>query len=826
MAGRDADIQRFLNGDWGAFGLAEPSGPMPNLSDFDLKKFISGDLGAFGLPKPSSMPSPAEVRKEAKERSTAVLSHWNRLRQILERHEEVIRKRWMKKSKVHRSRIILQAWPGLSATHRPDFQAWIKEGSQVKTKGTRFREAYLWPYLNVEDLVRGKTFLLLINSRGRHPPRVFAHSDFYSTHLGNISGAIMPAFLNVYSMLLEGEKVETYGRLVSWGEDEGAMMNTMAGLAHLPGPGLWILEIQQRLLHFLVQCCEALLHDIDAGSLISEASIKPEPPLLKENSEWSTIASVAAEAPYRLPSQLNFNRLKDIVQARRMSAEDYIRDLREDPGYFADVLGDWSEHRQEILLDTLGNRHPTLDRPLFWEYVIGSVVADAYGALIVWEDIGEQLTRLASLQSKYASEITPKKQLPSEYMRALLTLRYSLSQMQKVPIRNLQMAVPASPPYRSKFVRDPQVPGSTMIHARSKVGEDQMMWLLSSLWDDQQLNLLTLPALVDEIEGRIERDPNEKAKFSALVTRIFSDLGLIARIHHELDIYLPWAAGYEFELVNYKDQIEKEFQQRSRLVDGVSPNIKGISLAKIGCPADGRFYYPSDKRRSKKNTESMRKAEHNLDEFWEKVDGVYRKNTGVTLTQAVQHICTAARPLERTPEWVEPIKEPKKKPPPKNGHEELSPVPRFDSDENTKFIAPQPKSKPKTRGTANPTDPPPPAPSAPPVVASTPDPQPTFKLKARALKVFKVLFWQPSLNDLPGEVSWADFLYAMTSTGFAAEKQYGSVWQFTPTTLDVEQSIQFHEPHPSGKIAFHTARRIGRRLTRSYGWFGGMFTLE
>jgi hypothetical protein len=66
----------------------------------------------------------------------------------------------------------------------------------------------------------------------------------------------------------------------------------------------------------------------------------------------------------------------------------------------------------------------------------------------------------------------------------------------------------------------------------------------------------------------------------------------------------------------------------------------------------------------------------------------------------------------------------------------------------------------------------------------------------------------------------------MGSTGFAAQKLYGSIWQFTPTKLDVERSIQFHEPHPAVKIRFQVARRMGRRLTRAYGWHGGMFELE
>lgn len=66
----------------------------------------------------------------------------------------------------------------------------------------------------------------------------------------------------------------------------------------------------------------------------------------------------------------------------------------------------------------------------------------------------------------------------------------------------------------------------------------------------------------------------------------------------------------------------------------------------------------------------------------------------------------------------------------------------------------------------------------------------------------------------------------MGATGFAPQKPYGCIWQFTPTKLDVERSIQFHEPHPNVKIRFAVARRMGRRLTRAYGWNSSMFDLE
>ncbi|RDL41426.1 uncharacterized protein BP5553_01405 [Venustampulla echinocandica] len=407
------------------------------MSDDEMQRFASGDFASLGLPAPSSMPTPAEAQQEARERST----------EILERHEDVLWKRWIKKTKVQRTAILLRAWPNMSSTHRPDYEALRKEGPQLKSRGTRFREAYIWPYINVEDLVRGKTLLLFLNSRGRHSPSLFAHTDFEAMRLGNVSTAVMPAFLNLHTMLLDGETIETYGRLVSWDDDEDAMMKVMSHFGgYQPGEGLLILEAQQRILLFLLECCHGILHDSTPSALTSEGPIKPEPPLITDSSEWPTLASIAVEAPYRLPAQLDFVRLKALVAAKCTSAEDHIRGLREDPGYFADVVGDWSEHRQEKLLDTNKVRHPVLDKPLFWDRVIGNVVVDAYGALIIWDIISEQLTHLAALQENYSDTITPQKILPPEYMKALLTFRYMLEQTKNGPISLLKTGIPASPP--------------------------------------------------------------------------------------------------------------------------------------------------------------------------------------------------------------------------------------------------------------------------------------------------------------------------------------------------------------------------------------------
>ena len=105
------------------------------------------------------------------------------------------------------------------------------------------------------------------------------------------------------------------------------------------------------------------------------------------------------------------------------------------------------------------------------------------------------------------------------------------------------------------------------------------------------------------------------------------------------------------------------------------------------------------------------------------------------------------------------------------------------------------------------------------------DQQRTFHVDKRAHNVFRTMFHSPPSRDHPGDAPWQDFLHSMMSTGFSAPKLQGSAWQFTPTELETEQFIQFHEPHPTYKLPFTWARRFGRRLAKTYGWEGDMFQL-
>jgi hypothetical protein len=75
-------------------------------------------------------------------------------------------------------------------------------------------------------------------------------------------------------------------------------------------------------------------------------------------------------------------------------------------------------------LDTRGNPHPTGPHTTeFWERVIRNVIADAYSGFMNWDLLLLQVNNLCTLRHKYKDEISYDRQLPEEYLIAILKFR-------------------------------------------------------------------------------------------------------------------------------------------------------------------------------------------------------------------------------------------------------------------------------------------------------------------------------------------------------------------------------------------------------------------
>ena len=79
--------------------------------------------------------------------------------------------------------------------HRPDFDA-LREQRSLKAleerirDGAKYRDAYLFPHVNLEDLSNNKYLLLFIESQVRNDPEAFAWSDLQHLQMAASANAI------------------------------------------------------------------------------------------------------------------------------------------------------------------------------------------------------------------------------------------------------------------------------------------------------------------------------------------------------------------------------------------------------------------------------------------------------------------------------------------------------------------------------------------------------------------------------------------------------------------------------------------------------------
>ncbi|KAL8897363.1 MAG: hypothetical protein Q9207_007249 [Kuettlingeria erythrocarpa] len=778
-----------------------------NNPDFPMPKFLSF----------------REAKRLASQYSHEIFTAQRFLVDILDRFEETLIKRWLKKTSIQRQKVLTAAFPGIPSTHRPDFWAIRKESPAQIRAGTQYRDLWLLPSLNLEDLSKARNLLLLLRSRARHPPGNFVNADANSVHIGHLARAIMPDYLSSYTMLLAGQDTEeAYGRMISWEDNEEALHMMTQGTGLQPGEGLQVMEIQQRKLQFLQNCVEVILQDLPLKDpSIPKQPLPAEDLLLSRAAEWPSLTQEVEEAPYKVPDPFDIGRLRTFVVARRNEAEDHIWSLREDPSYLQDVAMEWSEHRQENLLTANGKAHPVLRQDLFWERVLCNVVVDAYCNLVVWDTATKEIDHLVDLKARHRTRAN--QELHTELAEALAHFEHLIDRIARAPISNWKVGMPASPPLRQYWVREPQDPNTTIILVKSKLDSrskgDNLLWLLEIFCHDGQAFLCGIENVCDELEREIRSSQASRDRISRYIANLISEFSLLAELKRQVGLSSP---GPRMKEPIEPEEKQAESDRKMELLSQVNHALDGVSKGLAE-----KFNYPSHKRRTSATTQKMQQAEKNLDIFWSHVDGHCTRKAGKTVHQVFSKILKE-RPLQRTPDWVEVNTERLRKKEPTeldttSGQlAALELQSRTESTVTTSSLA-QERQKPKTRGVPQ---------TAASVMAEDPDgtgtaegedAAPIFDVSKRGFKVFRTLFYTPSEGDPPGELPWSEFLSAMASIGFSIKKLDGSAWIFAPADDEWKQSIIFHEPHPSSKVPFQVARRIGRRLWRTYGWSSDNF---
>ncbi|KIW21757.1 uncharacterized protein PV07_12814, partial [Cladophialophora immunda] len=802
--------------------LASPSGFHP-FDSHPISPYISTVMAP---PMDALAISAAVFQKDATAHSTEVLEAWHELKTIVERHEGLIRKRWQKKNSQKQREILLAVMPDMPPNRRPDFAALRKDAERLMhghlPEANRSKNEYFWPSINLADLLEGNTLPLYINSRGRHEPSLFSVLDYEASRVGRRSSAIPVPTLEEYIMLLDGRTVDTYGRVVAL-KDASTIPSTER--VFTPGAGLIVLQTQKGIYSFLNKCCKRILHDMDPLAGGEVVAPPPLDPSITGPGDLLSWGALRRQAPFGVPTKPDLKRLSILITAKYEAIEDHIWALREDPSYLEETITDWTEHQVEQVLDLEGKSmldpcNPT-DRQMLRKKACAEIVRCAYIDLVSWHGTLQLLTDLAALMGQQDMVIRE----PTAYLQML---QFSLRAISQRKIRMLKSGVPASPELRHGFCRHQMKDNQWHIGWKYPKEQlyDHLIFLFRNMWNDKDSEVLGLSNLIDELDRLIDTDPKQKNRLSRWSLEVLSDLGLAVQVEHELDHDLHFMHAIHSDLGLSRQKTREEFRRRFPTFELLD---KFEEDAVPPMQDNPHFDYPSDRRRTAPRVEKMRKAERELDLFWQRIDKHFADKAGKVPHEAFRECFRGLRSIQRTPEWIEVSKVDKSME--SGDSHSISSGPSLPWDTNDLRqqlpkgeLPKQSKKKEKTRKAASNS-----AQHLPEVGEADPRDLPAvarITVSPKAFKIFSTLFPLPGQSDSSHEFRWQNFRQAMGEAGFQSEKLYGSVWLFTSTKPSLERPISIHDLHSTSKIPIRVARYWARRLGRVYGWHNGTFQVK
>ncbi|KAK3378801.1 hypothetical protein B0T24DRAFT_716507 [Lasiosphaeria ovina] len=764
------------------------------------------------------------VKAERDRLVAEVFAWWSRLRAVALRHEGAIQKRWVGKSKPKRRAILCEAWPGMAEGHRPDLaqaKLWMRDRSLGKTRlaeGDDVRDAYMMPYINLEDLSAREPLLVMINARAWNEPHDFADGDVLAYEIGTRTGALeLPAIEPMLMMFRGRTTAETYGQIYKYGEGEADLdVWSFSYQAQRVGDGLNCLRIQARIYHFLVRCCYIIMQGKEASPssmALEEGDHEPEPPVPSANKPETSKMSLAVsmlEGAYQPPAPLDLARMELLVRTKLAEAEDRLLSLREDPGFFAHALFEEREHRPEHVLDKNGKPSPLIasTKPSFWSVIVRSTMALHFDTAEFWRSLHSRVVKLKELMDKHARSIDPAHHLPEDLAKQFAVVLSFLNEMSIKFCLALTWRCVGAPKLRAQYVRTTDVRPDQPVRCSPRPADQTQAQhdLIShvGLMTNDQRSKFTIKRVVDSFNRVQETKPEVNKLLTSYLADRIADVSVIGECIDAITKYVPWAENFDIAIRTSEDELIYDAAEGMKyLANFILPDSDwDEDIAGLGAPTRSKFDYPVHLKRTPDTMAALARAETSLDTFWNKyinrVNGIHNAKR--------RYFSPGTRALIAQPH--------------RTGGSSSSGV---DGEDIVGAIA-ELLIGASHRDTSN---------SAGASSGRNRGPHicpPSSSLAAgdkRARKVLDVLF-PSAVNGVAavasggsGETKWSDFEYVMIKAGFMLEKQWVSGWLFTPDwrcSTCTGNPIMFSEPYPEGKIDIVTARHIGRRLAKAYGW--------
>ncbi|KII93107.1 hypothetical protein PLICRDRAFT_380063 [Plicaturopsis crispa FD-325 SS-3] len=745
---------------------------------------------------------------------------YDELHRIVSLHEDTIRKRWTKKNKTKREALLLDVYPGIPKAHAPDTQA-FKENSGTDNTLAAYRDDFILFFANLQDLCSGAgtKFLSLLHYRAHYFPSAFATFDRDNLSIGIVASAIRRVYAQDCTVICYGGR-DTYGKVISWNDSWGVdQINGQylewTGDGVSVADALPLLETQTKLLTLLTRAAEKILWDAPPPSSLGTALL---PPVIASGQEtghdWSSIAHQHYIRPYGPPPEFSLPALAELVDLQYDLAVNHLIDLRTDPDYLASTLQDHVDHRLESA--AVGIPAP---QKLVQTRALRFMLMDAYSEFAMWHALREAVSTASSVLDEMGGPPSRGRSLPEKYDSALMDVEALLHELRKRTQTRTPTTICASPPLRNVFTvtfLDGERFGRNHITNPRDAENDKLLQIVFRLIHPQRLEELgvyPVTRLYDELDIILASDPTQRARISAPVYTLLTQLGSISDALYMLKLHRP----------NIRAQDEQERSARATRVAGnLLQTLAGServepTFAHLAFPVR-RFHYPPGPKTAQW-AQGCEEVDGSVSRFWAAADTYMRRVAGLPLFNLVQ---TLLRPhIHPSTNWALQISRPRS-------------TRRDSSSEESAFVLyagavsisvddePEPTrkgKKKKTRGQPR---------EQSSQAVTTPAPtEPTreiMRVTARTLKAMRKLFRAVDQDAYGGTLDWTELLHALAEIGFSYTRGHGSAFRFTHEPSG--RKISAHCCHPEPYLNYRQCRAFGRQLRSVYGWDGDSFVLK
>ncbi|KAK0213695.1 hypothetical protein IW262DRAFT_1467028 [Armillaria fumosa] len=773
--------------------------------------------------RPEKFLTVEEVSEIADDLRKALFDKWDNLGSIMAIHESTIRKRWSKRTQTKRRLLLKELEIPIPDKHAPEVDLFEKLGTGGALGGqlSDARDAFLSPFLNVEDLTsgNGENLLGLLHYRTRLLPSEFSQFDLQCLHFGIVSGAIKRVFAPDCTMVGIGGR-ESYGQVLPNdctlrpGGPDGFTLEWIYGAGMQISEGLAILEAQVKLLSFLLQLVRRILIDLDLTSMPPPpppANIDDMTDLLSALSmpqEWSSFAKKHSLRAYSLPPRFLSSDLAVITGAQYEIAKDHLIDLRTDPVYLAEQLTLHLDHR----IERMSKEAPL---SLIHDRATTFLLLDAYNAFDFWGIAHILVQEIIAEELKLKLPLPRDEDLPSTYECLLKDLRQLIRGYRIKTEHRYKITLCGSPPLRRHF--QVQFSGSNFsqnkIHGSLPKG-DRVIHSLRILLDVDQTHLWQVSRIFDELDRAVADNPD---RVSPLLADVLFDYGSCTDILETIDLHRPLISEEQEEVT-----VKRLGQRLSRLEGMQRFDGQDLPLHRVAFPVS-KFVYPKGPK-TEEWAEKCEKVDTAFAEFWKIAEGLLKSKYGKDLSAFAEDTC-AGNEWEAT-DWKAQIRRKIARPAASLSTEGNRAIPFGGAEQRSTSPTPirtEPKMKMKTTGkplmsVVDETK----APGDLPLTDQTIH---IFEVSKRVFSVFAGIFRSADDSEIHSQqtsLAWKEVLHAFAAINFRGTQLHGSVWRFEHPD---GRNINFHLPHPHPKYTFWQLRRMGRRLTRRFGWGAENFVL-